>query len=102
MKRIIKSVVKWTKILLVGVIVGAAVYFGGQYVYEQRNQPVHVPTATSTPDIIEEYQDVLDESQQELQRIKNELNAEETKLLEEIDEREGRLERIRELRLSFQ
>ena len=68
-------------------------------------------TVATTTEAVE--RDVVEEAQAELERINTELDAEETRLLEEIeaieleaqsqvDEREQRLEQIRETRVSFQ
>ena len=68
-------------------------------------------TVATTTEVLE--RDVVGEAQAELERINAELDAEETRLLEEIeaiqleaqsqvDEREQRLEQIRETRVSFQ
>ena len=102
MKRTIKLIKRIVLITIIGVAIGAAIFFGVPFYQEHTKEAPVTPVATTTPDIIEEYQDVLDESQEELLRIKQELDNEEQKLLDEIDERELRLERIRELRLSFQ
>ena len=57
-----------------------------------------------TEEVIEEETpeiDVIDSAKIELERINTELDAEEVKLLQEIEERETRLESIRETRTSF-
>lgn len=51
-------------------------------------------------EIVEE--DTIEKARQELERINAELDAEEQKLLDEIKEREVRIEKIRETRMSFQ
>ena len=61
--------------------------------------PVMETVATSTP-VLE--RDVVEEAKQELERINAELDAEESKLLEEKAEIETRLEEIRDTRTSFQ
>lgn len=56
--------------------------------------------ASSTPAV--ESRDVVEEARQQLERINQELDAEETILMDEIKQRESRLEKIRETRMSFQ
>lgn len=69
--------------------------------YENPNQEV---SSTSTPETAQEavQVDVIDEMQRELDRINAELDAEEQRLLEERDNIDARLDRIRETRMSFQ
>ena len=102
--KLIKKLLKLLGILVIGVAIACAIFFAPQYVTSFNTQGVATTTqsvATPAFKLIEE-KDVLDESQEELERIKRDLDAEEAKLLEEIEERELRLERIREIRLSFQ
>ena len=63
-----------------------------------------VNTASSTPIVVEEEveTDVVEEAQRELERINAGLDAEETRLLEERDKIDARLEKIIETRQSFQ
>lgn len=47
-------------------------------------------------------QDLIQKAQEELERINQELDAEEQKLLQEIEERKTRIENIHKTRASFQ
>lgn len=51
---------------------------------------------------VEEELDIIEESQKELERINAELDAEESRLIEERNEIDVRLEKIIETRKSFQ
>ena len=96
-------------IVLFGIIVFVNVNDNNVVTYEAKTATSTV--ATTTTEAVE--RDVVEEAQAELERINTELDAEETRLLEEIeviqleaqsqvDEREQRLEQIRETRVSFQ
>ena len=96
-------------IVLFGIIVFVNVNDNNVVTYEAKTATSTV--ATTTTEAVE--RDVVEEAQAELERINTELDAEETRLLEEIeaiqleaqsevDQREQRLEQIRETRVSFQ
>ena len=95
-------------IVLFGIIVFVNVNDNNVVTYEAETA---TSTVATTTEVLE--RDVVGEAQAELERINAELDAEETRLLEEIeaiqleaqsqvDEREQRLEQIRETRVSFQ
>ena len=95
-------------IVLFGIIVFVNVNDNNVVTYEAETA---TSTVATTTEVLE--RDVVGEAQAELERINTELDAEETRLLEEIeaiqleaqsqvDEREQRLEQIRETRVSFQ
>lgn len=58
-------------------------------------------SASSTEAVVEVEEDVIEKANRELERINNELDAEETRLLEERNAIDARLEQIRETRTSF-
>jgi len=68
---------------------------------EVENVPTATSTATSTEEVVEEL-DVVEEAQKELERINAELDAEESRLLQEREAIDTRLEQIRETRVFFQ
>lgn len=59
------------------------------------------PITEEVPVVVEEI-DIVDKARQDLERINNELDFEETRLLEERAQIDARLEEIRETRVSFQ
>lgn len=63
-------------------------------------EPITTEEVSATSTVTVE-RDVVEEAQKELERINAELDAEETKLLEELEILENRLEQIRETRVSF-
>jgi molybdenum-dependent DNA-binding transcriptional regulator ModE len=88
-------------------IIGGTLQNSKSIEYER---PDVTSTVATTTEVLE--RDVVSEAQAELERINAELDAEETRLLEEIEaiqlkaqsqvaEREQRLEQIRETRVSF-
>jgi len=85
--------------VLLAVVVGLAalsnIFVSETVVKVEREQ-----VATTTEEIVEA--DVIDAAKLELERINKELDLEETRLLEERDAIDARLERIRETRTSFQ
>lgn len=92
------------KPILLGIVaigvVGGITYFVPNDYSVQNVQPEVASTTQSVVDEVEE--DALDKANQELERINTELDAEETRLLEERDRIDARLERILEIRSSFQ
>ena len=87
--------------MLIGVV-GIAIYFAitSDSTVEYQND-----TATTTVvEMVEETEqvDVVEKANAELERINNELDAEETQLLQEREAIDARLERIQEIRSSFQ
>lgn len=90
--------------MLVG-IGGIAVYMGNHTAPEVYT----APSATTTVEVVEpESVDTIEQSRKELDRINQELDVEETKLLDEIAELEAqieaknkRIDSINELRTSF-
>jgi len=93
MKRIFGAVVG------LGIVIGLGYILLGGSTIEVVNEPQTLATSTSA--VVEEELDVIDSASIELERINAELDAEEQKLLQEIDARKARLERIRETRTSF-
>jgi hydroxylamine reductase (hybrid-cluster protein) len=85
--------------VLLAVVVGLAalsnIFVSETVVKVEREQ-----VATTTEESVEA--DVIDAAKLELERINKELDLEETRLLEERDAIDARLERIRETRTSFQ
>lgn len=79
---------------LVGLATFSTVFVGSEEVV------IYERVATTTVEVVEEM-DVIDAAKAELERINTELDLEEQKLLEEIKNREERLEQIRETRMSF-
>lgn len=88
--------------LTVGFIIAVGIAIMSQYqTTEEVVKTTPEPTGTTTP-IMQETVDVIEEARRELERINNELDAEETRLLEERGEIDSRLEEIRKTRMSFQ
>jgi len=84
-------------VLATGVIIGGYLFLENQatpLVYQLER------TATTTEEYIEEV-DVLDAAKAELERISQELDAEEARLLEERKEIDARLEAVRATRAGF-
>jgi alpha-L-fucosidase len=95
MKRIFGAVVG------LGIVIGLGYILLGSSTIEVTNEPQTLATSTSATVEEEVELDVIDSATIELERINQELDAEEQKLLQEIEERKARLERIRETRSSF-
>ena len=87
-------------LILVGGIILAGI-LNDKSAVVQYTAPVATSTDSTTIPVVE-HRDVVEEARAELERINNELDAEEVRLLEEIQERESRLEDIRATRMSFQ
>lgn len=90
------------KFIIAAVIV---VVMGALVLNAEYGQPVEVTNTkldigTSTVEAVEEV-DVVDSAKAELERINLELDAEETRLMEERDVIDSKLEKIRETRMSF-
>ena len=101
-----------TIIIIAGfaVVVGLAAVSS---IFNEEMVVVNEREATVVETVVEEETDLLDIAKQELERINSELDAEETRLLEDIKaieaeaqakivEKKARLEKIRETRGSFQ
>ena len=73
---------------------------GGVALTQIDNEPVEF----TAPQVIEKEVevDLIQKAQEELERINQELDAEEQKLLQEIKDRETRIENIHKTRASFQ
>jgi phosphopantothenate synthetase len=73
---------------------------GGVALTQIDNEPVEF----TAPQVIEKEVevDLIQKAQEELERINQELDAEEQKLLQEIEERKTRIENIHKTRASFQ
>lgn len=88
--------------------VAALIGIGGMIVYSllwgETTVEYQNDTATTTVvEMVEEEQvDVVEKANAELERINTELDAEETQLLQEREAIDARLERIQEIRSSFQ
>jgi hypothetical protein len=95
MKRIFGAVIG------LGVVIGLGYILLGGSTITVENEPQTLATSTSATVEEEVELDVIDSATIELERINQELDAEEQKLLQEIEERKARLERIRETRSSF-
>lgn len=88
------------KTLVLGVLV--ALVFGGlMYLNPAETMVVTNPSEPIVEVEVVEESDIVAEARRELERINVELDAEETRLLEEIKERQSRIEEIRETRASF-
>jgi hypothetical protein len=87
-------------VMLIGVV-GIAIYFAitSESTVEYQND---VATTTVVEMVEEEELDVVEESRKELERINNELDQEEQKLLEERQALDARLDEINSIRASFQ
>ena len=90
---------------ILGIICGIGVVMLAVHVFNQHNVEEYVnPELPFVEEVQEEEvieMDVLDKAKQGLESINAELDAEETMLIQEIEEREQRLEQIREIRMSF-
>ena len=84
------------------VAVGIVIIGGFYYQNSQVELPSYVREVTEVipEEVVEE--DSIEKARKELERINAELDAEEQTLLNEIKEREDRIEKIRETRMSFQ
>lgn len=90
MKAIILTVVG------IGFIGGIVLYMPNTTEFVQENTEVEI---TAQPEVVEV--DVIDDAKAELERINQELDAEEARLDEQIAELQARKARIKEIRLGF-
>ena len=92
---------KLIKTLVVGMLLAGTMGVIVTYIPVDEEVVINQPliSATSTDPVVEE--DVLEKANRELERISRELDEEEARLLQEIADREARLEQIRQTRTSF-
>lgn len=90
------------KTIIIATVVGSLIIGGILFNIPSTTEFVQESTEveiTAQPEVVEV--DVIDSAKAELERINQELDAEEARLKEEIAERQSRIERIKETRQGF-
>jgi uncharacterized protein HemX len=89
-------------IIAVAIVIGMVVILQLQWTAEHKNQSSEVENEVVEVTPTEEELDVIDKAQKELERINQELDIKETELLEQREQIDAELERLRQTRVSFQ